>query len=148
VLRQGAASPITFRCAPLGSGARLGGNRDEDLALDGDDCAPADAGAWEAPVSVTGLLATAAALTWNDQAPTTGPGIVYDVLGGDLSDLHASGIDATGCVAGDVETPSYSDPRPNPPATDGYYYLIRPENVCGAGSLGPGRESIQGLACP
>lgn len=41
-LRELATGPITFLCATIGSGPRLGGNRDEDPALNGDDCAPAD----------------------------------------------------------------------------------------------------------
>ncbi len=41
-LREQATGPVSFLCATIGSGPRLGGNRDEDPALNGDDCAPDD----------------------------------------------------------------------------------------------------------
>ena len=43
--------------------------------------------------------------------------------------------------------PGFTDPRPDPLAGDGYFYLVRARNVCGTGVLGPGRESVDALDC-
>src|SRR5207249_8270085 len=52
-LRRLAAGPVTFLCSPLGSGVRLGADRDLDGHLNADDCAPADEGAFARPKEVT-----------------------------------------------------------------------------------------------
>lgn len=150
-LREGAQGPITFTCSPGGSGARLGGNRDEDVVLDGDDCAVDDAATWRAPVTVTHLSLGGAAptlLTWDDQQTGTGPSLRHDVLGGELSALRGSGVTATSCIDGSLAATSFTDERPDPAPGEGYYYLIRAVNPCGSGPLGPGLEPIQNLACP
>ena len=119
-------------------------NRDEDPALDGDDCAPADAGAWVAPVSVTGLVVDQTSSTdlfWSDQ------GALYDILGGAFSALRGTGIDATACVEADVSGASFSDLRVDPAPGVGYYYLVRAVNACGSATLGAGRESVDPLDC-
>ena len=152
-LRQGAAGPITFTCATLGAGPRLGGNRDLDVALDGDDCAGGDPETWAEAVTVGGFTLTPdpsdrVALAWSDQSGVTGPGIRYDVLGGVVGDLGLDGLDATGCLAGGLETASWLDESgPGSPGT-GTFYLIRARNSCGVASLGPGREPLEALACP
>jgi hypothetical protein len=150
-LRSGAQQPITFLCTPIDSGPRLGGDRDEDGVLNHDDCAPADATTVAEPVTVTELSVAEAAgttLSWSDQSPQTGSSIRYDVLGGDLSALTATGLDSTACVVGGLEQSSHIDGRQDPPPGDGYFYLIRASNPCGAASLGPGRESLASLDCP
>jgi len=148
-LREGAQSPLTFTCTPLGSGMRLGGDRDEDSVLNGDDCAAADATTWAEPATVGDLLWNAdVQLSWSDQSPAVGPSVRYDILGGDLSALHSVGISATACVDDGLAAPMYDDPRPDPSPGDGYYYLIRATNPCGVASLGAGRERLEELACP
>ncbi len=150
-LRQAAQAPITFLCAPIASGARLGGDRDEDGVLDGNDCAAADPGAFGAPAEVAGLRVSktpATVLSWSEQATATGPGVVYDVVGGSLSTLQASGlVAATSCIAGDLGTPSYTDTAPNPPGGNGRFYLVRARNACSSGTFGPGRGALSGLDC-
>jgi hypothetical protein len=150
-LRQGAQGPLSFLCATIGSGARLGGDRDEDTVLNGDDCAPGDASSWAHAVEVAGLTVDEQISTqigWTGQAGASGPGMRYDLAGGSLSALRASGIvAATSCVAADLQAPSFSDARPSPPAGDGYYYLSRAENACGAGGFGPGRLGLDPLSC-
>ncbi len=149
-LREGAGGAITFTCTPLGSGVRLGGDRDEDSVLNGDDCAPGDADTLAAPETVTGLAVGDAAgtlLTWDDQAPVTGAALRYDVLGGGLAALHASGVGVTLCLAQGLDEASYADDRPPPLPGDGYYYLIRAGNPCGVASLGPGLEPLETLEC-
>ena len=150
-LRSEVEGPISFLCATLGSGARLGGDRDEDTVLDGDDCAAADPLSWGFPSEASGLVisgTTPTALVWNDAAATIGPGLRHDVLGGQLAALRASGIEsATNCVASGLATPEWNDPRSDPSPGDGYYYLVRDRNACGTGTCGPGRDSLLALVC-
>jgi DNA-binding beta-propeller fold protein YncE len=149
-LRTSAQAPITFTCATLGAGPRLGGDRDEDSVLNADDCAPADAETLAAPQIVSGLrLAKPAAveLSWDDQAPAVGSSVRYEVLGGTLSALHATGIGAGGCLAWGLPAAAHTDTGPVPPPGDGTFYLIRAVNPCGKGGLGPGREVLEALDC-
>ncbi len=151
-LRSGAEGPISFLCATRGSGVRLGGDRDEDGVLNGDDCAPGDATAWAPTVEVAAFSASGATptvLSWTPQSAASGPGVVYDVVGGLLSELRLSGIAAaTSCVASDLTAAGDSDTRPPPAPGDGFYYLVRAENSCGSASFGPGRAVLGTLTCP
>jgi DNA-binding beta-propeller fold protein YncE len=152
-LRQGATGPLTFLCATIGSGVRLGADRDLDGHLNGDDCSPGDAAApYLAPLEVSGLsldAATPSHLSWSTEPAGTGPGLVYDLAGGSLVALHASGLgSSTACLASDLVATGYEDPRAAPPAGDGYFYLARGRNSCGSGSFGPNSQAIDTLACP
>ncbi len=150
-LRQSATSAITFLCATLGSGLRLGGDLDEDTVLNGNDCAAADGGSFAMPTVVAGVSVSGASptqLAWASQAATVGSGVRYDVAGGRLSQLRASGlVAATSCLAPDLATASFSDARPQPSSGDGYFYLLRAENGCGSGGFGPGRAALDPLGC-
>ena len=152
VLRQSAQGTLSFLCAPSESGMRLGGDRDEDGVLDGNDCAAADPGASSPPGEVTNLRLAKApetVLAWDEQASTTGPGLVYDVLGGTLSTLQASGlVVATGCLAGDLAAPTFPDVDADPPVGEGRFYLPRARNACAVGTAGPGREVLASVVCP
>ena len=73
----------------------------------------------------------------------------YEVLSGDLATLRADGIAvATTCLASELSGPVFEDSRPSPAPGSGTYYLTRGRNVCGLGSSGSGRESLDDLACP
>jgi YVTN family beta-propeller protein len=147
-LRQSASGPLTFTCATIGSGQRLGGDRDEDLVLDADDCASGDGATWAAASSVDDLAVGAGTLlSWSDQSATAGPSMRYDVLGGDLSALHATGFAGTVCLAAGLDEATHTDQRPDPLPGDGYYYLIRASNPCGVADMGPGREALLTLDC-
>ena len=152
VLRQNAAGPVTFLCATLGSGIRLGADRDLDGHLNGEDCSPGDPVApYRSPLEVTGVTidsSTPTHLAWSDEPTGTGPGLVYDVAGGGLSALHAAGLGAsTACLAGGLAAPAYDDARLNPPAGDGYFYLARGKNSCASGPFGAAPQAIDALAC-
>ena len=150
LLREQATAPITFTCTPLGSGPRLGGDRDEDAVLDGDDCAAADPGSFSAPVSVCDVFVSktpSTTLVWTGQELTAGSGTVYDVLSADLSTLRSSGISATSCLEAAVQGATFVDMRLDPPPGDGYAYLVRARNACGSATLGAGRESLDLLNC-
>ena len=151
-LRAGAQGPVSFLCSPLGSGVRLGTDRDLDGHLNGSDCAPADEGAFAQPGEVSGQQIAGEAptvLSWSSQTASTGPGVVYDVAGGSLLALHASGLAAaTGCLAGGLAPTSWQDARGNPAPGDGYFYLSAARNSCGSGGWGAERAAIASLTCP
>ena len=151
-LGANAQGPITFLCATIGSGVRLGGDRDEDGTLNGSDCAPGDAGARSLPVEAAGFALSGkspTSLTWTEQASATGPGILYDVVGGTISVLRSSGLSAaTSCVGSALTVPSFSDSRPAPGPGACFYYLVRARNACGTGGFGAGRSALDTLACP
>jgi hypothetical protein len=147
-LRSSAASPVTFTCVPLGSGARLGGNRDEDMVADGDDCAPGDPLTWHPAQTVAGLaVAAGGRVSWSAPSPDPGPSLALDVLGGSLEALRASGLPVVGCIEGDVAGASWVDPGVPPPG-EGRFYLLRASNPCGVASLGAGRDELEGIVCP
>ncbi len=152
-LRQNATGPVTFLCGTIGSGVRLGADRDFDGHLNGEDCSPGDAAApYLAPVEVDGLTVTSATpthLAWSDEPPGTGPGLVYDLAGGGLAALHVSGPGpSTSCLSSGLASPSYDDTRANPAAGDGYFYLTRGRNSCAAGPFGSVPQAIDALSCP
>jgi YVTN family beta-propeller protein len=151
-LRTNAQGPVSFLCATRDSGLRLGGDRDEDGTLNGVDCAPGDAGAKSLPVEAAGFSIQGkapTALSWSSQATATGPGVVYDVVGGTLSVLRASGLSAaTSCIGSGLSTPAYSDARPAPGVGAAFYYLVRARNACGSGGFGAGRSALDTLVCP
>ena len=66
-----------------------------------------------------------------------GAGFRYDVLSGDLAALQTSGGVALGvCLGNDQAGAQWTDPRPDPGAGQGLYYLVRAQNACGAASYG------------
>ena len=147
-LRSQAGGPLTFTCATIGSGRRLGGDRDEDGMPNGSDFCPGDATVTQAPGLVTGVLVDAASqVTWDPLASPDGAAITYDVAGGSLSALPAGGFSAAACLAGSLAATGWTDLRANPPVGDGFYYLVRGVKSCGAGSFGPGLAGPDALAC-
>jgi len=152
-LRQGAFGPFSFLCATIGSGVRLGADRDEDGVYNGSDLAPNDPcnASPPLPTEATNLTVNRSAplLVWADQSAQGGPTTRYDVASGSFQGLRSLGLGAaTSCLASDLTQPSYNDPRPNPAVGSGYYYLVRVENSCGSGVWGPDRAVLQSLSCP
>jgi DNA-binding beta-propeller fold protein YncE len=151
-LREQATGPISFLCGTLDSGTRLGGDRDEDSFLNGDDCAAGDPGSWGDPIEIGDLMLDKIGgthLAWSGQDVLTGPGVRYEVAGGSLSDLSGSGlVAATSCIAGDLDSPSYTDVNADPAPGEGLFYLARASNACGNGGWGQNREALDPLTCP
>jgi DNA-binding beta-propeller fold protein YncE len=148
-LRLNAEGPLTFLCATIGSGVRLGADRDLDNRLNGDDCAPADPGSFAVASESTDLDLLATPLTsmsWGDQSAATGAGIVYDVGGGNIADLMTGGVASAACLAGGLGAPAFDDVRPDPPVGEGYFYLVRGRNACGAATFGSD-GGADGLVC-
>ena len=74
----------------------------------------------------------------------------YDVAGGSLASLTAAGVSAAACLS-EGPAVSYTDPRPNPAAYEGYYYMVRGQNACGSGPYGfatGGAWRLPLAACP
>jgi hypothetical protein len=149
-LRANAEGPLTFLCATIGSGVRLGGDRDLDTHLNGDDCAPSDPAVFGVAPEIQDLaVATtpATTLSWGDQSSSSGPGIAYEVSTGDLADLANGGLaGAAGCLAGGLGVTAFTDSRPDPAEGHGWFYLVRGRNVCGAATFG-GDGGADALAC-
>ncbi len=96
---------------------------------------------------VAGLLlarvGAATSIDWDLDSPAAG----YDVAGGTLSALLSDGgILGADCLADDLSSPSWVDPRPDPVAGQGNYYVVRVQSVCGTG--GYGSDSDGGTRAP
>ena len=147
-LRTQAGGPITFTCATLGSGTRLGADRDEDGTFNGSDCAPGDAQQWQTPGLVTNVALDATGLLlWDAQASLDPTPITYDVAGADLSTVPLNGFDLAGCLAGGLGTAQWRDARANPAVGNGYYYEVRARKPCGSAGFGAGNAALDALAC-
>jgi len=147
-LRGTAGGPITFTCATIGSGVRLGADRDEDGVFNGGDCAPGDASQWQAPGEVTNLQVNSPShLAWDAQLSADPTPASYEVAGALLSTLPGNGVGLASCLSGLLAVAQWDDARPDPPVGDGYYYLVRATKPCGSGGFGAGRAAMDALAC-
>jgi glucose/arabinose dehydrogenase len=114
---------------------------DGDRVDDACDCSTTDGSAYgfaqEVPrIRVAGKTRTT--LGWNAQAAMTGPGTRYAVVTGTLAGMHGAAGFAGACtLAAGLAVPSAPDVRAPSPG-DGFYYLVRAENACGAGTFGAG----------
>jgi hypothetical protein len=116
-------------------------NGDGDPLGDDCDCAPADPAAFALPGPVKNVRldgAAAATLSWDELGETAGESTVYDVVSSSLTQLKSQGT-FTGaiCLADDEPDGGMGDSRGLATA-QGFVYLVRGENVCGAGSYGAG----------
>ncbi len=111
---------------------------DNDSVADALDCAPLDASASAPAVEVNGLAVSRGGgtqLAWTGQ----GAGFRYDVIGGDLASLRASGsVALAACLGDDQSGAPWADLRPDPESGLGLYYLVRAQNACGAAGYGTG----------
>jgi hypothetical protein len=109
------------------------------------DCNDGDAQVFAPPAEVAGVslrrVGGVTRLAWNDQGESAGSGTAYDVVTGSLASLtQFSGFGGAGCLASAWRGWSFDDPRPDPPAASGSYYLLRARNTCGTASYG--RSSV------
>jgi YVTN family beta-propeller protein len=151
-LRGTVAGPLSFMCAPIGSGARLGADRDLDGHFNGSDCSDGEPGFYLGPAEASNVAVDATAptmLSWDDQSAQVGATLFYEVVGGSLRALRiAGGLGGpTSCLAGDLRTPSWDDMRGDPAPGEGYYYLVRARNPECSGGFGPGTSAIEPLDC-
>ncbi|PYT08355.1 MAG: hypothetical protein DMF49_05520 [Acidobacteria bacterium] len=123
---------------------------DNDGRCDAQDCAPNDASAFARPAEVGNLRLAAdrVTLAWDSAAPAAGSGTVHDVVRGDMRQLPA-GTGPETCLASGIAGTTTTDPA-TPASGEGYRYLVRGRNVCGAGTYGfqsNGTERAS-AACP
>jgi len=100
------------------------------------DCAPDDPGAFDVPSEILNVrwMADGSTIEWDTDAPNSGPGTTYDVVRGNLAGLPVGGAGEL-CLEPDSEDTSAGDATLLPPGS-GFYYLVRGDNVCDAGSYG------------
>ncbi len=89
-----------------------------------------------------------AQLRWEDP----GNGFQFDVAGGLISELRAQGnTNAATCLEDDAAQSTHEETRGDPPAGDGYYYMVREQSQCEAAPYGfasAGPEWLPTAACP
>jgi len=123
---------------------------DNDGVADATDCAPFDPTLSGPPPEVSGVQVNKSGGT-SVQWSSGGAG-VHDVASGDLGAMRANGnVGAATCAQNDQGGTTWTDARPDPGLGSGYYYLVRRQNVCGAGTYGPatgGAERVPAAACP
>lgn len=126
---------------------------DNDGVDDSLDCAPADPGAYLAPTEVTGDAVTKTGgtnVSW--KFVNAGTATRYDIATGLTSALRTPQKFTQGtCLANDKTVSPQLDARANPAAGNGYYYMVRAQNVCGTGTYGSvdrNAHGSSGSACP
>ncbi len=100
------------------------------------DCAPLDPTVWFPPREVEGLAVDKGSqtrLSWVGQGLSVG----YDVAGGLLSEMLVDkSVARATCLQDGAAGEWWDDSRSDPTAGDGYYYMLRAQSVCGAGTYG------------
>jgi hypothetical protein len=127
-----------------GIGAHDVDDLDRDMRPTGTDCDDGDPDVWALPEEVDGVTvsktandSTTVTLSWTSQEATSGPGTVYDVVVGLLSDLRSSGgFGTAACLGDDHSAPSLEVVRADAVPGDGDYFLVRAQNSCGAATYG------------
>ena len=93
-------------------------------------------------------------LEWPSLVPAAGPATRYDVVRGVVSELPVGGSGSEICLeadlAGGAGTVSLALTDGDPPSGEAYWYLVRGDNGCGAGSYGSSSAGIPRTtaACP
>lgn len=114
------------------------GQADADGDGHGDacDCAPGDAGAFAVAGDVANVLfgIDKITLSWSDVAATAGPVATFDVLRGGLGAPFGFPGTQT-CLGSGLSVTTLADPTV-PALRNGWYYVVRADNVCGQGAWG------------
>jgi len=106
------------------------------------DCFPSDPNTFAAPPEALGVKVTdagggAVIVPWDSLDPVVGPGALYDLVSGEVSQLQAdSGFANAACLAAGLADTPFSDSRPGPAPGQATYYLVRGRNACGLGTYG------------
>ncbi|HEX6853301.1 MAG TPA: hypothetical protein VF139_18030 [Candidatus Polarisedimenticolaceae bacterium] len=137
-------------CASLANGAACD---DGNACTAGDSCGggTCQPGATiPVPAEVAGVAvsgSTTTTIAWTG----LGGGVVYDVASAALSELRTSGTTTATCLGNDLANTSFDDARPDPASGDGWYYLVRAQSGCGAGTYGfdsTPSERMPAAGCP
>ena len=114
---------------------------------------------WEAgipPLPCSGEPDEILGVSFTSRTPTvlawpTGGAASFDVASSTLADLRLNGTSNAACLSNNGGAPSFQDPRANPAVGQGFYYLVRADSTCGAGTYGfasSGAERVPLAACP
>jgi|GEM_PF-1149855 len=117
---------------------------DADGAGDVCDCGPASGGSISIPSEVTGLTIAPGKilLTWTSAAPGAGHGTVHDVLRGVIGELPVGAGPSETCLPpGGFDASAIDTETPAP--GQGFWYLVRARNACGAGAYGSSSSDDQ-----
>jgi hypothetical protein len=119
---------------------------------DASDCSDTDGMVWRPPAEVTGLQLGSSMpteVTWDSQGLASGPGTVYDVVGGHIF-LFTGFLDfAAGSCFQTAGSSPFADLLPDPGPSVARWYLARSRNGCGIGTYGSGTSgSSRDAAAP
>ncbi|MBZ5639355.1 MAG: right-handed parallel beta-helix repeat-containing protein [Acidobacteriia bacterium] len=124
---------------------------DGDGVPNATDCAAFDPTAWAVPAEIGGMVFAADKMTlsWNSLSSQAGPGVVYDVMRGSLGQFPVGTGGAETCLHDNLAANSWSDGTV-PTSAQGFYYLVRGENVCAIGTYGTrsGGVNRTSTVCP
>jgi hypothetical protein len=130
-------------CVDAANPDQLDVDDDNDGVLDVNDCAPLDSSASTRPGEVRDVrveTTPGTQLSWSE----TSPADLCDVAGGMLGELGSDGgSEGASCFADDLDLESWDDLRPDPKSGEGYYYLVRGESSCGAGTYGEDSAGLE-----
>ena len=121
-----------------------------DALCGGDDCIDTDPLVWFPPAEVSGLVlstSSPADPSWSDQGLLVGPGTLYDLVSGDLTETPGIGFSSATCLQSGGGN-SYSDTRLDPSVGNGFWYLARARNSCGTGTYGAAPRDAEIPPCP
>jgi len=134
--------------SPTGTVRRIGPRAGAFPDADGDgvndacDCDPLDPGAYAAPGAIARMRLQGTApfpIFWDSVAGVTGPATATTIVSGRATNLRRDGGYAAACdLAAGASGTSFVDTRADPPPGEAYYYLVRAQNGCGAGTFGDG----------
>ena len=108
------------------------------------DCAPLDPDVWAPPPEIARTMTvtkpastTDARIDWTSLDIPCGPGTRYDVVSGIITTLRPDGgVVNAACIGDNVLGSTLTDSRLLSVMSDGYYYLVRGQNVCATGTYG------------
>jgi Tol biopolymer transport system component len=134
--------------------ALLDTDGDGDGAFDRCDCDVGDAGLQGRPGEVVGLdlshtggVTGTTVLEWSEPLYHGGDALFYDTMRTAQKDGFGIGSGAP-IVCLESDDGSDREAEDDEPPAAVFYYLVRAENGCGAGSVGPEREAGEAQSCP
>jgi hypothetical protein len=121
-----------------------------DVACGGTDCNDSDPQVWLPPTEVQNLTLAPgppASILWDSEGAVVGPETTYDLVSGTFGPSSGIGFATAICLQSDGGS-NYSDTRPDPALTTGFWYLSRAHNPCGMGTYGTATRDLGIPSCP
>ena len=127
-----------------------GNDADSDSICGDLDCSDTNPLVWSVPIEVTNLTVSTAGpthLSWDGQNSLVGPETTYDLVSGPLLSEGGFSFLPGACLETGLGS-TYSDIRPDPAPEEGFWYLVRGTNSCGAGTFGSTERDAAISPCP